>query len=172
MTMKDAPVVENHVVIHEYPNAGIVCEPPFGAQLPYHVYVGGFSVPTGYANMYEKLWKMYGHIVVARDPDRSYFLTMQLGNILHVIDDIRTRARSTITRDVLFDWEYNLENSERLGFNLKWLRLKINTIKDAVVKNITFTSNSVMEKMTKIAELTKKLELERAALQVLENAEK
>ncbi|XP_026410902.1 uncharacterized protein LOC113306143 [Papaver somniferum] len=103
ITMEDAPVIENRVVIHEYPNAGIVCEPPFGAQPLYHVYVGGFSVPTGYANMYEKLWKMCGHIVVARDPDRRYFLAMQLGNILHVIDDIRTRSRSTVTRDVLFD---------------------------------------------------------------------
>lgn len=65
-----------------------------------------------------------------------------------------------------------MENYERLGFNLKWLPQKINIIKDAVVKNIPFTSNDVMDKMTKIAELTKKMELERAALQVLENAEK
>lgn len=69
--------------------------------------------------MYEKLSKMYGHIVIERDPKLSYLLTMKVGNILRVIDDIRTRARSTVTQDVVFDWEYNLKKSEELGFNLK-----------------------------------------------------
>ncbi|XP_026436648.1 uncharacterized protein LOC113334657 [Papaver somniferum] len=172
MIVDAAPVIEKRIIVHEYPNAGIAFYPPFGETLPNHTLVGGFSVPSGYVAMYEKLWEMYGHFVVTKDPEHSYFLTRQVEIILRVIDDIHNRSRSTVTRDVLFDWEYNLKNYERLGFNLKWLRQKINTIKDAVVENIPYISEAVMKKMIEVVELIKKLELEKAALHVLENAEK
>lgn len=49
---------ENRIIVHEYPNAGNAFTPPFGEILPYHRFLGGFSVPIGYASMYKKPWKM------------------------------------------------------------------------------------------------------------------
>lgn len=100
-----SPVVENQMIVHEYPTAGISFDPQFGELLPYHQLVGGLSVPIGYAAMYKELWEMYGHIVVTRDPERSYFMTQQVEAILRVIDDIRITARNAVTQDVLFDWD-------------------------------------------------------------------
>lgn len=113
------------------------------------------------------------HIVVTKDPEHSYFLTRQVEVILRVINDICITARNTVTRDVLFDWEYNLKKAEELDFNLKWLRQKIDAIRKAVEGDAPFTtSDAVLNKMDEAAELTKKLEAEKAALQVLEDAEK
>lgn len=36
MTVEVAPVIENRIIVHEYPNSWIVCYPPFGELLPYH----------------------------------------------------------------------------------------------------------------------------------------
>lgn len=121
--------------------------------------------------MYEKIWKKFGHIIVTRDPKRTYSLTMQVSVILRVVSDICARARNTVTPDVLFDWEFNLENSERLGFNVKWLRKKIDDIKDSCENNIPFPNDVVMEKEDKIARLTEELNMEKAALQILKDAE-
>lgn len=65
-----------------------------------------------------------------------------------------------MTPDVLFEWEFNLENSKRLGFNVKWLRKKINAIKDSFENNIPFPNNVMMEKEEKIAKLNEALNLE------------
>ncbi|XP_026436846.1 uncharacterized protein LOC113334842 isoform X2 [Papaver somniferum] len=78
MTVEVAPIIENRVVVHEYPSAGVSFDPSFDASLPYHELVGGFSVPIGYAGLYEKIWKKFGHIIVNRDPERAYDLTMQV----------------------------------------------------------------------------------------------
>ena len=92
MVVDVAPEVENRMILHEYPNAGISFEPPFGAVLPYHQLVGGFSIPIGYVAVYEKLWKMYGHMVVKKDPEHSFFLTRQVEILLRVIDSIEIRT--------------------------------------------------------------------------------
>ncbi|XP_026428516.1 uncharacterized protein LOC113324412 [Papaver somniferum] len=49
MSVEVSPVIENRIVVHEYPSAGIDFYPPFDASFPYHQLVGGFSVPIGYA---------------------------------------------------------------------------------------------------------------------------
>ena len=60
-------------------------------------------------------------------------------------------------RDVLFDWEYNLENVENLGFSLKWLRQKFEATRKSVEGDAPFPTNDAMTKKTdEIAELTKK----------------
>lgn len=43
-------------------------------------------------------------------------------SLLRVINDMWTRATSTITKDVFFDWEYDLESSEEYGFHVGRLR--------------------------------------------------
>ncbi|XP_026396172.1 uncharacterized protein LOC113290799 [Papaver somniferum] len=48
------------MTVHEYPNAGIVFDPAIGDLLPYHELVGGLTVPTGFAGMFEELWKRDG----------------------------------------------------------------------------------------------------------------
>ena len=90
MVVDVAPVVERRMIVHEYPNAGIAFEPPFGETFLNHVLVGGFSVPT--FAMYEKLWKMYGHFAVKKDPEHSFFLTRQVEILLRVIDSIEIRT--------------------------------------------------------------------------------
>jgi hypothetical protein len=173
MVVDVAPEVENRMILHEYPNAGIPFDPPFGAVLTYHQLVGGFSVPIGYATMYEKLWKMYGHMVVNRDPERNYLLTKQVEAVLCVLHDICTTPKNVVTRDVLLSWEYSLKNAEDLGFNLKWFRQKLDTIRKAVEGDVPFpVGDDMMKKRNAVAELTKKLEAEKAALKALEDAEK
>lgn len=61
--------------------------------------------------------------------------------------------------------------SEEVGFNVKWLRQRINTIKKAIENNVPFLIDVVVEKEAKIARLTKELEMEKATLQVLKNAD-
>lgn len=113
----------------------------------------------------EEVWSYLRH----QRPECSYLLTMQVGAILRVINDIRTRARIVVSPDILFDWEYNLEHSEKLGFNLRCFPQRINIIKDSHEKNIPLSSDVVMEKEAKIAKLTEQVELEKVALQVLKD---
>ena len=171
LVVEAAPVTENRIIVYEYPTAGVAFDPPFNTSLPYHELVGGFSVPIGYARLYETIWKKFGHMIVDRNPGRAYALTMQVGVILRVVSDMHTRPRNTVTPDILFDWEFNLENSERLGLNVKWLRKQINVIKDSCEKNIPFPNDAVKEKEDKISKLTEELNKERAALQILKDAD-
>ncbi|XP_026409573.1 uncharacterized protein LOC113304650 [Papaver somniferum] len=60
MTVEVAPVIENRIVVHEYPSAGFSFDPTFDASLPSHELVGGFSIPIGYAGLYEKIWRKFG----------------------------------------------------------------------------------------------------------------
>ncbi|XP_026383761.1 uncharacterized protein LOC113279279 [Papaver somniferum] len=103
MTVEVAPVIENRIVVYEYPSAGVAFDPPFDASLPYHELVGGFTVPIGYAGLYEKIWRKFGHIIVNRDPGRAYALTVQVSVILRVVSDICARDRNIMTPYVLFD---------------------------------------------------------------------
>lgn len=43
------------IVVYEYPNAGIIFDPPFVDIIQNHELIGGFSVPTEYAGLYERI---------------------------------------------------------------------------------------------------------------------
>lgn len=64
-----------------------------------------------------------------------------------------------------------MKNAEDLGFNLKWLRQRLEVIRKAVKGDAPFpTSDAVLKKVNEVVDLTKKLEVEKAALKVLEEA--
>ncbi|KAI3878261.1 hypothetical protein MKX03_005090 [Papaver bracteatum] len=95
-------------------------------------YVDNFRIPKVYADLYKKIFSIYGHMAtkkVIRSNDD--ILLAAVISLMKIVSRMETIRGVDLGVGLLESWEGDIGDAETLQFNIKWLRETFNTLKNS-----------------------------------------
>ncbi|KAI3924801.1 hypothetical protein MKW98_031052 [Papaver atlanticum] len=95
-------------------------------------YVDNFRIPKVYADLYKKIFSIYGHMAtkkVIRSNDD--ILLAAVISLMKIVSRMETIRGVELGVALLESWEGDIGDAETLQFNIKWLRETFNTLKNS-----------------------------------------
>ncbi|KAI3833101.1 hypothetical protein MKX03_021379 [Papaver bracteatum] len=158
----------------KFPGAGKLYEDAKHCQKIQHVDfedVGGFSVLKTQASLYKEIWLNYGHI--ASNQVLTDFYDSQVvvvGELMDCILEMNHYPLEKVSLEMIADWEEKIKITEKLEFNIVWLRERLDDIKEnfAEEKKIKETLVEQAQLKARVIEAEQQLVLAKDKLFALE----
>ncbi|RZC86631.1 hypothetical protein C5167_029982 [Papaver somniferum] len=134
--------------------------------------VGGFSVLKTQASLYKEIWLNYGHIASNQVLSDFYYYSqvVLVSEIMTCIRDMNRYHLDQVSSKVIDSWEMKVEVAEKLGFNISWLRERLEDIKKTIAeeKELQDTLREQDETKAQVIEAEQELVLAKEQLLALE----